>query len=724
MRRRRPGLGYLTRDARLVASVWVASVGVLAAQTPVTPVPSPPPPGETFPVALDQVTVDVVVASRNGDPVSGLTAKDFTVLEDGRPQGVVSFDVVRRESPPDGAEAASDPARWPVATNVARAARHGRTFVIVFDNLHMSPLGARSAKAAVAAFLEKGTRPADDVLLLATGENFWWNTRAGSGRADLRGVLKGLEGRRFPEAAGDRLTDYEAVQISVYRDAGVAATVMARFDRYGGSARQAMQESQQNNINQGMIDMYVDQRALEAYLQLRTRLDVTLGVLERSFKALEGSRDRKTVILVSEGFVNDPSNRRLRAVTEAARRVNAALYFVDTRGLEAMSSSYSAEFGAPVENADRLGAIADIGRDGDGAAALAADTGGFAVRNTNDFAAGIVRIGRESESYYLLGYVPAARAPDGRFHKIDVRVRGKGLVVRARKGYYDAGGDPAPGAEARPAAVADASRRERSDPALQQALDSPSFLDAVPLRMSAYAVGPAFAEKVQVVVAADADVSKVAFGADGNAVLDTLLVVAAEQGGVDRADRQVELQRRATPPAGKPAWYSFLREFMLGSGRYQAKLVVRDAATARIGTVALTFEVPPLDALRVSTPVLTDTLQKDAAGVLAPTLLARREFRRDAQLFCQFEVFGAAKGPDRRPSVKAGHELRRRGGSLVGRTEPTPVTPTSLGAVTRLIQLPLSITTPGEYELVLTVIDEISGQRVERVEPFAVIAPP
>ena len=58
---------------------------------------------------------------------------------------------------------------------------------------------------------------------------------------------------------------------------------------------------------------------------------------------------------------------------------------------------------------------------------------------------------------------------------------------------------------------------------------------------------------------------------------------------------------------------------------------------------------------------------------------------------------------------------------MVGRAQPTAVTPTSIGAVTRLIQFPLSITTPGEYELVLTVSDEISGQRVERVEPFAVM---
>ena len=713
------------RRAALAAAMWVGAAGVLGATTP-HPAPSPSPPVGTFPVAVEQVTVDVVVANRNGDPVSGLTARDFTVLEDGREQSVVSFDVVRRESPAAReAAAAADPSAWPVATNVSQVERRGRTFVIVFDNIHMSPLGARSAKAAVAAFLEKGTRATDDVLLVATGENFWWSARAGSGRADLLGVLKGLEGRRFPEAAGDRLTDYEALQISVYRDVQVAAIVMDRFDHYGGSARQDMQQSQQNNTNPNMIDMYVDQRALEAYLKLRTRLDVTLGVLERSLKALAGNRDRKTVILVSEGFVNDPSNAHLRAVTEAARRVNAALYFVDTRGLEAMSAAYSAEFGAPMQNADRLGAIADIGREGDGAAVLAADTGGFAVRNTNDFSAGIVGIGRESESYYLLGYVPAPRTPDGRFHKIDVRVRGKGLVVRARKGYYDAGGPPGPGAEAVSASAADATRRERSDPALQQALDSPSFLDAVPLRMSAYALGPTADGMAQVVMAADADVSKVAFGDGGNAVLDTLLVVAAQQGGsFDRADRQVELQRRAAPPAAGPAWYSFAREFALGAGRYQAKLVVRDVATGKIGTVALTFEVPPLDALRVSTPVLTDSLQKDAAGVLSPTLLARREFRRDGQLFCQFQVFGAAKGPDRLPRVKAGHELRRRGGAVVGRTEPTAVTPTSIGAVTRLIQLPLSIATPGEYELVLTVSDEISGQRLERVEPFAVTAAP
>ena len=61
---------------------------------------------------------------------------------------------------------------------------------------------------------------------------------------------------------------------------------------------------------------------------------------------------------------------------------------------------------------------------------------------------------------------------------------------------------------------------------------------------------------------------------------------------------------------------------------------------------------------------------------------------------------------------------------MVGRTAPTPVTPTSIGAVTRLIQIPLSIVGPGDYDLVLTVTDEITGRQVERVEPFVVTPVP
>ena len=67
---------------------------------------------------------------------------------------------------------------------------------------------------------------------------------------------------------------------------------------------------------------------------------------------------------------------------------------------------------------------------------VAEDSGGFAVQNKNDLAAGLERISRESRSYYLIGYVPKDVKPDGSFRKIEVKLGRPGLNVRARKGYF------------------------------------------------------------------------------------------------------------------------------------------------------------------------------------------------------------------------------------------------------------------------------------------------
>jgi len=411
---------------------------------------------------VEQVTVDVVVADKQGNPVTGLKQEDFTVLEEGHPQTIVSFDVVELPVTPGGAGPAAPRPR--LVDNTGGTTARGRLFTIVFDNLHLSPLNAQRAKAAVAAFLEKGVREGDRVSLIATGGGAWWSTRMEAGRADLVAILKGLDGRRLPGNASERVTDFEAMRISVYQDAQVGRRVQNRFDRYGTQSRQGMQQARQQqaeNMIPGVIDPYVESRAAEAYLALKARMGVSLAALERALAPLAESRDRKAVLFVSEGFVFDPSQEGFSRVTEAARRANAALYFIDTRGLEGLSA-YSAQFGAPLAERDMMSALADMSQEGEGAAALAADTGGFSVRSTNDFASGLVRIGRESRAYYVLGYNPGDIPHDGRFRKITVRVQGKGLTVRARRGYYA----PAEGAKAPPA------RAGAGDPDLQRALAS------------------------------------------------------------------------------------------------------------------------------------------------------------------------------------------------------------------------------------------------------------
>jgi VWFA-related protein len=68
--------------------------------------------------------------------------------------------------------------------------------------------------------------------------------------------------------------------------------------------------------------------------------------------------------------------------------------------------------------------------------ALASGTGGLTIFNTNDLAAGLEKIGRELDQYYILGYTPMHTA-DGNCHTINVKVVRSGLSVRARSGYCD-----------------------------------------------------------------------------------------------------------------------------------------------------------------------------------------------------------------------------------------------------------------------------------------------
>ena len=72
------------------------------------------------------------------------------------------------------------------------------------------------------------------------------------------------------------------------------------------------------------------------------------------------------------------------------------------------------------------------------------------------------------------------------------------------------------------------------------------------------------------------------------------------------------------------------------------------------------------------------------------------------------------------PKVQGGYEIRRADGWVLKAGAPTPIRPTSLGALMRFHGIELAGATPGEYELVLRARDEITGRTVEAREPFEV----
>ncbi len=702
------------KTLRSIACALVFAPAVLA-QAP-SPSPSPAPP--TFPAEIEQVTVDAVVTDKKGNPITDLVPADFAITEDGKPQEIVNFEAIKVPDTP-----ADKPAARPfISSNRRPEDRTGRTFVILFDDLQMTRFQGNIAKRAVAEFLTSGTREGDRVMLVATGGGAWWSTRMMAGRDELIALLKRLDGRLIPDNAPDRMSDYEAMRIHAYNDAEAMGRVQRRFESLGVTMQSQRRD---RGLESTAQDPIVRSRASDVYFQAVTRNRLTLQVLTRLLDSLQATKGRKSVILVSQGFIYDPNLSEFKDVVQASRRGNAAVYFLDTRGLEGLGTQFSAEFQAPTDPRDVGAALLDQSLASEGSESIASDTGGFSVKNTNDLGKGVQRIASETQMYYLIGYIPTNAARDGRFRKIGVQVKRKGISVRARRGYY------APLDDAKQAEN-EKKKKGGADPVLQQALDSPFEMDDIPVRMTAFVEDEALLGKLNTLIAADVDVQGFAFNEDGGRFVDTLefmLVVAhRESGEFYQYNQKIDMRLLpATRQRFKTAWYPLVRDFELSPGGYQAKIVVRDKNNGRVGTVIHEFEVPDPAEFRTSTLSLSDTLEpgSEASGVPKPVFIARRDFPEGAMLYGQFSVYGAEKdAATGMPRVSAAWEIRASDGTVRQRTNATVINPTSLGRLTRLVGTTLKDYSPGAYEFVLSLKDEVSGKSLEVKEAFAVVSAP
>jgi VWFA-related protein len=513
-------------------------------------------PPAQFEAEVEQVVVDLVVVDKKGNPMAGLGPDDMIVTEDGVPQTVVSFEAVNLPDQP-APQAAASPR---VSTNTEPSALRGRTFVIVLDDVHLTPQRERDAKAAVASFLTNGVREGDYVTLVATSGDAWWTARMESGRDKLIDMLGRISARRVFDISLERMTDCEAMRIHVYHDEQVARRVTQRYRDLGVMT---MIEAERDDPFTGTtLDPFVTARASETYFETRSRSQITMQTLQRVLNGVGGVKGRKSVILVSEGFVYDPNLDDFRKVRAASRRANAAVYFLNARGLQGMPSEFSAQFGPPQPNQDIGYTMSAMSSLDDGSEGIADDSGGFTIKNTNDLDRGIERIARETQIYYLLGYTSTNPSRDGEFRKIEVKLKdGKGLKVRARKGYY------APSADGE----AEIEAREDIDPVVQAALDSPWAEDGIPLRMTHYVRAEQAVGKSQTVLVTELDVEGLEFEeVDGRAVaeIEFLLVVAhRETGEFFRYDQKVTMRLRpGTHERLLREWYPIVREFDLASG--------------------------------------------------------------------------------------------------------------------------------------------------------------
>lgn len=399
------------RVKRQTLAIVALAAALYAHAAPRSSAQQPP----VFRSGTDLVQVDVIVENRDGRFVDGLNAEDFAVLEEGQPQKIQTFTVVRRSGP--AAPDAAAPVR--------------RTFVLLFDTEHLSPGAFKRVQSAAETFLTREFGPSDVGGVVVNGTMA--NGRLTSDREEL---LKAVRQARPGQAQRWRLlelrewprfiSEVEAVRVYVGDEQALRQVV----------ARAGVDESS------GMVDAEgpARQKAARIVAAMRTSAGRTLQALDTLARGLGRLEGRKTVIFLSEGFWIEESWARLQQITGAAARSGVTIYSIDARGTSRTAAGRDIGDGAFSDTDMHPLGVYDTWTDAPNS--LAIDTGGFVVRNTNAFGKALTEIAEDTGTYYILGYVPARPAADTRFRSIEVKVHREDVTVRARKGYIPA---PSPG---------------------------------------------------------------------------------------------------------------------------------------------------------------------------------------------------------------------------------------------------------------------------------------
>jgi VWFA-related protein len=682
----------------------------------------------TFPSQVELVTVDAIVLGEKGRPVRGLTREDFTLSEDGKPQEIVSFEAF------DGAEVAEEaPHRSsPVASNSRTNEDRGGAFVLLVDDLGIDARRLPRLLEAVSGMLQSSFRAGDEVTLVTASGSLWWGIRFPEGRDDLPYLLKRATSRRLPELGDDFMTDYEAYQIANHErlSVGIDPSV-SEFPTYlGRVVRRWMGTAGCLSNRVASCAQTVQARAIERDSERRTRTLAILAAVERAVFSLTGVRGRKELLLFSDGFVSDRGLPELRQVAGICREANVVVSFLDTRGSLAALPEMQAAFAGHAPDPIDMGAAA-LEQRGDeigGALGLSEDTGGVAMPGQRDFGAATRRIVDESRVYYMLGYQPPSGKGPRDWRKLKVDVNRPGTTVRARKGYT-----------LRPQGTAEATllaryakEKDKGDKAdkgarardleLTRALLATHDQGALPMRALPYIVDEGKSGKMRVLMALELDEATLFAGMREGA--HTTLDLAVQAAHRDSADVFREHKRfTVSYPSSRPLqWAPFYHGFDLAPGVAQVRVLMRDEASRRVGTVTTRIEIPALSGLRLATPILTDELLAPLQQGVRPQLLipAHRAFHTTGSLYCQIKVLGAVptSSPGGAPEVEASYVLRQAGGTVVDRSAPSLVSAVPGGPIVRILGLPLNGLAEGDYELVLRALDRTTGSEVERVESF------
>ena len=701
-------------------------------------------PQDVVRISTSLVQVDVVV-TKDGKLIPNLTAEDFEIREDGRVQPITNFAFISVNSSPtksesgNPSETAATPPPPPLPFEVKR------TVAIVVDDLGLSFESMASLRQYLHKFINENLRSNDLVAIIRTGGDVGALQQFTTDPRILSSAIADLRWNPCSRVGSSVLTPERSLITQTPPETEMRGRVPP--DRSPGS-NQVQRQTTGNESNPCSIG---------------NSINYTVNAIRFVLRGMQDLPGRKSLLIVSDNLPlerqeNPPAdfgfkrpvtdyanltdvwtqatvyNDGLHGLADQAIRSSVVIYGVSAQRLQTTGVQPADELGFPPAhmvggrgadttqpNNNPLSRLmtrrsAELQKNFDGAELLAKETGGFVIRNKNDF--GLERVFEDQNGYYLIGYRPESETFKRQIHKIQVRVKHSGFTVRTRAGFYSV-------------TESENTRTPSESDRLNRALSSPFGANEITLRLASFFVNdPARGSLLRTFVVIDPkDVAFIAEPDGTQTAKLQLLGVLYRDNGIPVERPQLSLTARLD--AGQ--YQQAQRDGLVYSldvpikkpGAFQLRLAVRDLNSQRIGAAGQFVEAPNLNNGQLAlSGILLNTAPTNDKRAYSEAGFVLRRFSPEASLVFGYTIYNAALDRKTHQPQLTTQTIVFRDSVKIYSSDRTLVTTTGqpdlkrISAGARLQLGPALI--PGEYVVQIVVEDRVAKRTVSQVTQFEV----
>jgi VWFA-related protein len=675
------------------------------------------------------VQTGVSVFDKQGHFVDGLTKQDFELEVEGRRLPISFFENIVAGSSRDREARAIDSEPNKQESTPQISVRR-RTIVFFIDDRHLSLDSVGRTRKALIDFINNKMGQNDQVAIASTSGQIGFLQQFTNNKEVLRAAVARLNPvayviTDYGKNPNSPMTEYMALTIERKDDPRVTEFYIQDCMKWA-----LKPPGRGQGAARVQCDVEVRNRARQILIQAGNVTTATYYSLETLLLSAEKTPGSKLAFFFSDGFLADTGPRapiamhQITRIVDEARRAGVVIYTIDARGL--ISGALDATGNVPFDASGMLesASLREIPATQDALNALAADTGGRALRNQNYFDQFINDALAETSRYYLIAWRPETDdEKSAKFKDIKIRVVGRpDLTVRAARGFTNA---TTARADKQPTARTDETqgRPKEPDADLQEALKEFYPKQAIPLELSLIyldtpASGPVLTTSVQVPADALSYDEE-----DKKPARVTIAGVILNDRGKPAATFKTGLEVRQRVRGDDATGASnviYNSPAALKPGIYQVRVAARDERSGLVGSALEWIVIPDLSTRQLSLSSLMVGLQNVETNDERIQWSVDRKFAHDSRVKFMTFVYNAATsatGPNLRAQVYVYRDSQRLISNALARVEVTDRDPERIPFASDidLRQLP-----PGSYLLEVTIEDLTTGKSVSQQTTFQV----